>query len=483
MQKTTIDMEEKYIAAIDLGTHKLGLAVARVQGDNVQVVYYKETPSDGIKGSNVLNPMKATVPLQKAIQDAEKELMIKILQVVVGLPRYSVLQETANGGVVRTDPDEYVTREEVENLKAMAIDDYPLENPATQVMFGAVAQSFSTDEEIQYVEDDIIGTMSSSLEGNFRVFIGKRKATTAIDKIFSNLGIALAKKYFLPDVVAGAVLREDEKQNGVALVDFGAGVTSVSVYHGGIMRYYGSIPFGGKTISNDIRIECSISDALAENIKLAYGGCMPSRLSTLGEKTIQIRYDDGRVKEIPVRYLSEIIDARAREIIDAILFHIQESGYQQQLRSGIVLTGGAASLLNFGNLLKDISGYNVTIGYPRHLFSVAGCIGVYDPSATSAIGMILAAKNDNLPDCVLAPEIKPEEPAEKESDTPEEDPVSDEQLAKGQLIDPEAFGEKVEVETKPKRRREPKMTWKKLGEGIGNVFVNLNKVLTDDSNM
>ena len=339
-------MEERYIASIDLGTSKLGLCVARVKGDDVQVVYYKETPSAGIRGSVVANPMKASLPLKKAIQEAEDELMIKILQVVVGMPRSDVRQETATGGIVRSNPDEYITEEEVENLKAMALESYPLDDETSQIMYGAVAQSFSIDDQIQLVESDVVGTLSKELEGNFKVFIGSRRATTAVDKIFNSMGIAIAKKYFLPDVVAKTVLTEEDRQSGVALVDIGAGVTSVAIYQGGIMRSYVAIPFGGKTITGDIRTECSISEDLAEKIKLKFGACMPGKLASLSEKVLQIRLTEP-YKEVTVKYISEVIDARAREIINAVLYYIQESGLENNLRGGIVLTGGGASLVNF----------------------------------------------------------------------------------------------------------------------------------------
>ena len=169
-------MDERYIASIDLGTSKFGLCVARVKGDDVQVVYYKETPSAGIRASVVQNPMKASAPLKKAIEEAENELMIKILQVVVGMPRSDVRQETATGGIVRSNPDEYISEEEVESLKAMALESYPLEDVNSQIMYGAVAQSFSIDDQIQLVENDVVGTLSSALEGNFKVFIGSRRA-------------------------------------------------------------------------------------------------------------------------------------------------------------------------------------------------------------------------------------------------------------------------------------------------------------------
>ena len=512
-------MEEKHIAAIDLGTTKTSLLVAKIGGDNVQVVFYRHKPSAGIRNSNVFNPLLASAPVRELIREAEAELNIHLSWAVVGLPRYSVAQETATGELVRTHPDDYISREEIEILKEQALSNYPLSDSGSESIYGAVAQSFSTEDQIQLVEDEVVGTLSPKVEGNFKIFIGKRSAGTAIDKVFNELEIAVAKKYFLPDVVAKTVLFDEERQNGVALVDIGGGVSSVAVYHGGIMRHYAAIPFGGKSITTDIRTECSISERLAENLKLAYGACIPGRLASLSEKTIQIRYENSTYKEISVKYLSEIIDARSREIVDAILYEIQQSGFQDFLRSGIVVTGGGAHLTNFNNLLKDVSGYNVRTGYPKFLFSASGCTGLYDPAATSAIGMVMAAKEDNLPDCAISPMVMFEEQPEPEpampaqqSWTPSEgqeyhetesepaDPVNnmtDEEFRKGEtgtLIPQEEFGE-INVKVSPKRTGKRwrtgkqtdgekkqdsggnlKIIWKKLTDKVDDIY----KTVTDE---
>ena len=451
-------MEEKYIASIDLGSSKFGLCVARVNGDDVQIVYYKETPSDGIRASLITNPMKASEKLKEALHEAEKELMIRILQVVVGMPRYEVAQVTASARIERNNPEDYISAEEVESLKAFALETYPLPNPESQIMYGAVAQSFSIDDEIQLVESEVVGTLSSALEGNFKVFIGNRRATVALDKIFNSLDIAVAKKYFLPEVVARTVLSDEEKAAGVALVDMGAGVTSLSIYHGGIMRYYASIPFGGKSITNDIRTECSIPEELAEKIKKRFGACLPGKLASLSEKVLQIRLTEP-YKEVPVRYISEIIDSRSREIVEAVLYYIQQSGLQNALRSGIVVTGGGAELTNFVPLVKEMSGYDVRKGYPRFMFTASVGSGVYSTAATSAIGMVLSAKEDGLPDCVSVPERPVEVPEielEVINETPVQNSISDEELASGatgNLLDPEAFGEAVEKKKEPRKKK------------------------------
>ena len=445
-------MEERYIASIDLGSSKFGLCVARVCQDDVQIVYYKETPSDGIKASIIANPMKASIPLRAAIEEAEKELMIKILQVVVGMPRSEVSQVTASATIKRGQADEYISDEEVASLKSIALETYPLSNPESQIMYGAVAQSFSTDSQICLTESDVVGTLSDTLEGNFKVFIGSRRATTALDKIFNSLQVAVAKKYFLPDVIAKTVLSADEMQGGVALVDIGAGVTSLAIYHDSIMRYYAAIPFGGRAVTQDIRNECSISEDLAEKIKKRFGACLPNKLASLSEKVLQIRLTEP-YKEVSVKYISEIVDCRMREIFDAVLYHIQESGLQNEIRSGIVLTGGGASLANVNNLMKDMSGYEVRTGCPKYQFSAVAGNGIYNnPAAAAAVGMVLAAKEDKMPDCVSIPEpeVKENEETVEVEIQITDNKISDEELNKGETGDLGMDFEKKEPEAKPK---------------------------------
>ena len=393
-------MEDRHIVAIDLGSSKVALTVAKINEDDIQVIYYKEAPSAGIRNSYVFNSMKVTRPVGDLIEDAEKELNIKITQAVVGMPKYRVRQEIGQARM-ELDPEECITEKNVNNLKTKALDTYPLDDADSEELFGAVAQSFSTGEDFQLVESDIIGMPSSVLEGNFKIFIGKKSALHAVDVAFNKLGIAIARKYFTPDVEAKAVLTQSEMENGVALVDFGGGVTSVSVYYGSIMRHYASIPFGGASITSDIRSECLISDRLAENIKLAFGACMPDKLQNLSEKVIQINSDgNGPNKQLPVKYLSEIITYRVKEIMEAVLYEIEQSGFADNLRNGLVLTGGGANLTNCANYIKEISGYNVRAGYPRHLFSAIGCEGVHETDAAVSIGLVLAAKADQITDCI-----------------------------------------------------------------------------------
>ena len=468
---------ERYIAAADLGTSKIALSVAKITGEDVQIIYYRETPSDGVRYSCVYNPKRAAEPLRKAIQMAQDELNIKILQLVIGLPRYNVRQEVASARMERSNPDSCISREEVNTLKKMAIDAYPVADESKETIYGAVAQSFSADDELVCAsESDVVGTVSDCLEGNFKIFLGSLKPLRNIDIMLNDVGVAPAYKFFLPNSVAQSVLNEEEKDNGVALVEIGAGVSSVTIYRGKILRHYSSIPFGGKNITADIRYECGFNEKLAENIKLAFGACVPDKLQSLSEKIIQINDDEtGSYEQLPVKYLSEIIDARTREIIDAVLYQIQESGYADKLRNGIVVTGGGANLVNLPNLLKEMSGYNVRIGYPRtRTFSADGCDGIGEMSAAASIGMILEAKKDYRLNCIEDAPLAADN-AREESQTATQEPektqqAPDAEVHQGELFEGEILQPNRDENQKKKKDGKGRLTWKRLRDKVNNTF-------------
>lgn len=420
-------MEERLIATLDLGSSRIVLTVAKITGEDIQILYYKGLPSEGIRNSAVFNPQKASVPIKNIIADAEKELGIKIKQVVLGLPRCNVRQEMGQASAERANPDDSITREEIEALKALAQREYPHLDHDSEAIYCSVAQSFSDDENFQLIENDIIGVISQNVEGHFKLLIGKKNAIRTIEKIFGDAGIGIAAKYFSPLSQAKAVLTDDEVSSGVALMDIGAEAASVVVYQGRIMRHFASIPFGGRSITTDIKNECFISEKLAENIKLAYGACMPEKLQTLGEKTLQIEGDETENnKQIPVKYLSEIITARVKEIVEALLYEIQQSGLADSLRCGLVLTGGCANLTNIAMFVRDLSGYSVRTGYPRRRFSASGCPGIMDPEATTSLGLILSAKEDGIKGCTTAPAAAVKEETPQPENTSSE--VNDEKI-------------------------------------------------------
>ena len=469
-------MADRHIVAIDLGTSKIALTVARINGRDVQIVYYKETPSEGIRYSSVYNQKQMTEPLLRAVRDAEECLGIKITQAVVGMSRYPIRQEANTAYFPDRGYDTDITSEDIAELKRFAQDSYPLSDSAQEAIYGAVAQSFSDGENFQIIENDIIGMSSDVLEGNFKIFIGKKSDLTKIDLAMNKADLTAVRKYFTADSTAKAVLEDSEMENGVALIDFGAGCTSVSIYHGNIMRHYAAIPFGGKNITYDIKSECQISEKLAENIKKAFGACMPDRLQNLSEKVIHIKSSSTEPnKQLPVKYLSEIITARVEEIMMAMIYEIQESGFADMLRSGIVVTGGSALLPNLGAFINDISGFKVRVGFPKRIFSCQDCEAMFEPSASTSVGLILAASDNEEINC-----------ARYNGETE----VVAEPAADGNLFSAASMEEMVDAEPKPapvpekpKAAAKPakKGVWKdKIGSFVGGIFDSvMNEVESD----
>ena len=483
-----MESNDRHIVAIDLGSSKISVTVAKVNGEDVQVIYYKETPAAGIRYSSIYNDLQARKALEKAVRDAEMEIDIKITQAVVGMPKFPIRQKSGNATIQDRGEDTEITEDDIANLKRFAQSLYPIEDDSKEAIYGSVAQSFSDGENFQIIEEDIIGMSSDTLEGNFKIFIGKKGNLNKIDALMNKAGVIPMRKFFTAEATARAVLTDSEMESGVALIDFGGGCTSVSIYQGKIMRHFASIPFGGKNITNDIKSECQISERLAENIKLEFGACMPDKLLSLSDKILDIR-GSGNVstKQLSVKYLSEIITARVEEIMMAVLYEIEQSGFADSLRSGIVVTGGCAQTANLANLIYDISGFRVRIGYPQKTFSWEGCDGLSETSAATAIGLIMASLGDTSINCATANDNE----AEPETIVEEISVVGNQEEPQGSLFKEEENVEKKEEKTtvkpaakqQPKREKKVKITifGKTILDTFENLFDSLNEEKTPEA--
>lgn len=494
-------MDDKTIVSIDLGSSKIALAVAKVDGRNIEMLYYRETPSDGVVRGAVANVKKASAAIEGAIQEAEETLGMKITGAVVSMPKYPVMQKSSVASMDR-DGNNCVEQGEIDILRENAISGCLADENEDEV-YEAVAQSYSDEDDFQITEDAVIGRTSCRLEGNFNVYVGKKKNLTAIDKAFNEAGRSCGVKFFPGLATAEAALGEDEKDNGVALVDIGAGATSVAIFKGGILRYYDSIPFGGQLITKDIQSICRIGEKLAENIKKAYGVCIPEKLYNLGDKILKIQGDKEHASyELQVKLLSKIVTARMKEILDAVLYMIQESGYADSLIAGIVLTGGGADITNCRVLLKEMSGLSVRTGFARTLYTTSGFVdGINGTAATTAVGMMVCARDRGYSNCAIqADSIPVEETAKKEEvednvfSTPEPagetvkepvKPVIDSNTGKKVFWNPLTHQGQTEPERDTRPDPEPKVkpkpdrpdpsrgSKKSFGERIGHLFDSL----------
>ena len=159
---------DRHIVAIDLGSSKVSVTVAKVNGEDIQVIYYKESPSAGIRYSSIYNDLHVKNSIERAVREAESELGIKITQAVVGMPKFPIRQERSDATMYNRKSPE-ITSEDIVALKRFAQSLYPIEDESKEAIYGSVAQSFSDGENFQIIEDEIIGMSSTSLEGRFRM--------------------------------------------------------------------------------------------------------------------------------------------------------------------------------------------------------------------------------------------------------------------------------------------------------------------------
>lgn len=379
-------MEEKYIATVDLGSGTIRLSVARTCGSKIEVCYYNDYPSEGISHGKVLNISKLANILAQAKKDAERYLGIMINEVAVGCQKNDIRSIQVHARMEMSDSG-CVNQESLAMLEDIAGKDLEGKLEANETILALVAQSYNIDDELQVSVEDIVGMSGEILEGDYKIFIGKIAPLKHLEEACRTAGISLHRHSFTPQYMGACVLSGSEKDSGVALIDFGSGATSVSVYYGGVLRHYGAVPFGGDSITSDIRNLCSLDNvSLADNVKKGYGACMPDKLAELSDKTLRITDVDSGVKtEITCKYLSEVITARTREILDSMLYEILQSGYADKLKNGIVVTGGGAGLRNLCGFIKSISGFSARIGMPsRNIFDCTQGRFFNDESSTTA---------------------------------------------------------------------------------------------------
>lgn len=440
------------IVTIDLGTRNISITVAREEGNRMEVAYYNVFPSAGVRHGKIQNLAQLGKCLKEALSSVEDYLGIRITEIVVNSQKCDIRCEEA--GVSTSLPSSRtVQKEDLERLEDLARDKVQSRLDDSEEVLSVLPQSFNTDDEIGLTFANVIGSVTENLSGTFKTFVVKKNSSSAIEQLRQQLGLRNIRQCFAPENMGESCLTPNEKELGVALIDFGAGATSVSIYYDNVLRHYAAIPFGGDSITADIRYLCSISsDNLAENIKKAYGGCMPTRLQSLGEKTLRIKeaHSDAKI-EVTAKFLSEIITARTREILEAMLWEIQQSGYADKIaKNGIVFCGGSSSLLNLCLFTKDLSGYNARIAAPTTAVFSSGQASFFNPDAVTSGAIILSLPDFGVncteemkevveepkPAPEPEPEAAPEPEPRREPEPAPAPPVKDNKVAKGKKNKP-----------------------------------------------
>ncbi len=409
--------KEKIVAAVDIGTTKIVSLVGRLNElGKLEVLGISQTPSKGVKRGVVLNIEETVNAIQTTSADAVEQSGINFNEVFVGIAGQHIKSVRNRGYINRDSYDDEITREDVQHL----IDDmHKIPVDVGEEIIHVLPQSYIVDNETGVKNP--IGVFGKRLEANFHIVIGQISSARNIEKCINRVGLDVKQLVLEPLASSAAVLTDDEKEAGVALVDIGGGTTDVAVYYDDVIRHTAVIPFGGNVITRDIKEGCAILQRQAESLKLQFGSALGDLAQE--DKVVTIPGISGRdPKEISFRSLAYIIQSRMEEIIDAVCYEIENSGYMDKLSAGIVLTGGGSMLKHLNQLVKFKTGMDVRIGFPGDKMAADSPEEINQPIYATSVGLLLKGleyyeeKREQMVirDTVEAPEQVPEPEAVEE---------------------------------------------------------------------
>lgn len=366
-----------FIVSIDLGTSKIVGLLGRKNEQGVISILASETiASDGcVRNGVVYNIDETAGKIKKLINLLENKSGKKIGKVFVSVAGRS-LRAVEHMQTKALDGESEVTFAMLDDMEQSARQN----KPDFLTNYSVVAPEIFLDGKS---ETEPLGKLASLIEGRYRLIVGRPNIKNNLQKVITDKNQLEIAGYIVGPVATGAiVLDEEEKQDGCALVDFGAGTTTVSIYKDGLLRYIGVIPFGGRTVTRDVQ-DLGFMDSLAESYKIKYG--------KVGKDKAK---GNTNSSEVDVKELNRIIQLRVEEIVLNVINLIKESGYLEKLNSGIVMTGGASQLAGLVEFLAEKSKMDVRIGSAKRLYINNAADLLQNPALTQSLGLLLFA-NEN----------------------------------------------------------------------------------------
>lgn len=372
------------IVGLDIGTTKIACVVGRRNAFNkIEVLGFGKAPSIGVSRGVVSNIEKTILSIRRAVDEAELKSGVNIDHVYVGIAGQHIKSHQHRGNIVRSQSEDEISQKDIDTL----IDDmHKLVMQPGEEIIHVIPQEYIVDKEIGI--KDPIGMAGVSLEANFHIITGQITAAKNINKCVVKSNMAVEDLILEPLASAEAVLSEEEKEAGIALVDIGGGTTDIAIFQDGIIRHTAVIPLGGNIITEDVKDGCTIISNQAEALKTKFGSALSS--ANRDEEIVSIPGLRGRPpKEITLKNLASIIQARVEEIIEHVYYEIRNSGYEKKLIGGIVLTGGGSQLKHIAQLFEFKTGLDTRIGYPNEHLASDVAEELTSPQYATCIGLVI----------------------------------------------------------------------------------------------
>ena len=388
-----MDNRESIAVGLDIGTTKIVAMIGKKnEYGKLEILGIGKAKSLGVARGVVNNITQTTQSIQQAVNDAEENSGYKINDVVVGIAGQHIRSIQHTDYISRGNSDEVITQQDIQTL----IDQVnKLAMLPGEEIIHVLPQEYKIDGQAEIKEP--IGMYGSRLEATFHVVVGQASSIRNIVRCVQSTGIELSGITLEPLASADAVLSQEEKEAGVALIDIGGGTTDLAIFKDGIIRHTAVVPFGGNVITDDIKEGCSIIEKQAELLKVKFGSAWPGE--NRDNEIVSIPGLRGREpKEISLKNLSKIIHARVVEIIEQVFAEIKAYGHddpRKKLIAGIVLTGGGSQLQHIKQLVEYITGMDTRIGYPNE--HLAGNSGdeISSPLFATAVGLVMNSVANN----------------------------------------------------------------------------------------
>lgn len=376
---------EKIVVGLDIGTTKICAIVGRKnEFGKLEVLGMGKAESEGVVKGIVFNIDKTVYAIEKAIKEASDQSGIDIGVVNVGIAGQHIKSFVQHGGITRSSKEDEITVDDVERLTQ---DMYRMVVPPGSQIIHVMPQDYMVDYEEGIKEP--VGMSGVRLEADFHVITAQTNAINNIHKCVRKAGLEIDDLILEPLASSLAVLSDEEKEAGVCLIDIGGGTTDIAIFYDNIIRHSAVIPFGGNIVTNDIKQGLMVLQQQAERLKTSFGRAIAEEANANEIVAIPgIRNRD--TKEISVKNLSNIIQARMEEIIEMAHAEIISSGYENRLAGGIVITGGGAQLANLKQLVEYMTGMDTRIGYPNEHLGKGKVEIVKSPMYATAVGLVLS---------------------------------------------------------------------------------------------
>ncbi len=383
--------EQPIIVGLDIGTTKIAVIAGRKnEFGKLEILGFGKSNSNGVKHGQVLNIDETIKAIRSALENCfASNPNLDINEVYVGIAGHHIKSLQTRGDIVRQKTEEEITQREIDQL----IDDqYKTYIPAGDQIIDVIPQEFTVDN-FQNIPNPI-GYGGVKIGANFHIITGDKNAIKNINRSVEKAGLFTKDLVLQPLASSSAVMGQEDLEAGVAIVDIGGGTTDLAVFYEGILKHTAVIPFGGENITNDIKNGLGVLKTQAEQMKIQFGSALSDEAKANAFITIP-GLRGMAPKEISVKNLASIIQARMSEIMDFVTYHLKQVGLDTRLlNGGVILTGGGSQLKHLIQLTEYVTGLNARIGYPNEHLAGGHIEELAKPMYSTCIGLILKGYND-----------------------------------------------------------------------------------------